>query len=114
MVAGRPRKFSDPKKMKELLDAYFENTPDDELTITGIVIALGINKDTFYEYANKPEFKEIITEARIKVENSYERALRKVGGAANIFALKNFGWKDKTETEITGGNVSININRHAK
>ena len=37
--------------------------------------------------------------ARLIVENSYEMELRKEGRTGTIFALKNFGWKDKIEYE---------------
>lgn len=114
MVAGRPPKFTDPKKMKEILDKYFESTPDNKITLTGIILALDTNKETFYEYAQKEGFKEIINNARLRVENSYETDLRDKGRAGDIFALKNFGWKDKTETEISNnGTIAININRNA-
>ena len=62
---------------------------------------LGINKDTLYEYAKKDEFKDIITNARLIVENSYEISLRKTGRTGDIFALKNFGWKDQQEIKTT-------------
>lgn len=113
-LGGRPLKFSDPKKMESILNEYFNKTPDKEVTLTGIILALNINKDTFYEYAKRPEYKAIIDYARLKVENSYERSLREEGRTGDIFALKNFGWKDKTETEISNnGNIEININRNA-
>ena len=33
------------------------------------------------------------------VENSYEMSLRENGRTGDIFALKNFGWRDKMEVE---------------
>ena len=39
--------------------------------------------------------------AKLKVENSYEKELRGKFFAGAIFALKNFGWSDKMETEHT-------------
>lgn len=111
-LGGRPVKFSDPKKMEAILDKYFADTPEDKITLTGIILALDITKDTFYQYAQKEGFKEIINKARLRVENSYENDLRDKGRAGDIFALKNFGWKDKTETEIlNNGSIAINVNR---
>jgi len=113
MVSGRLPIFSDSKKMEEILNKYFEETPEEKITLTGIILALDISKDTFYQYAKLPEFKAIIDKARLRVENSYETDLREKGRAGDIFALKNFGWKDKTETEISNnGNIEININRN--
>ena len=41
--------------------------------------------------------------ALLIVENGYEMALRENNAAGSIFALKNMGWKDKTEHEMSGG-----------
>jgi len=38
-----------------------------------------------------------------RVESSYELDLKKHGRSGTIFALKNFDWKDKNETDITTG-----------
>ena len=40
----------------------------------------------------------------------YEKSLRKDGKTGDIFALKNFGWRDKQEHEHSGGvNIKIEI-----
>lgn len=96
---GRPLKIESPEQMQEILEEYFDSVPEDEITITGICLALGINKNTFYDYAKKDGFKEITDRARMIVENSYEISLRKNGRTGDIFALKNFGWKDKLEDD---------------
>jgi hypothetical protein len=64
-------------------------------------------------YENKDEFRDTIKKAKQKVENSYELRLIKNGRAGEIFALKNFGWTDRQETEITGG-VNITIGGKVK
>ena len=48
------------------------------------------------------KFEHIINMARLRVENHYELDLRHKGSTGSIFALKNFGWKGKTEQEISG------------
>lgn len=96
---GRPLKYNNETKLTERINEYFDKTPEEEITITGLCLYLGINKDTFYEYAKRDEYKEIINMARLIVENSYEISLRKNGRTGDIFALKNFGWQDKTEIE---------------
>lgn len=96
---GRPLKIESPEQMQEILEEYFDSVPEEEITITGICLALGINKNTFYDYAKKDGFKEITDRARMIVENSYEISLRKNGRTGDIFALKNFGWKDKLEDD---------------
>lgn len=101
---GRPPKFKDPIELQKKIDAYFENCEKKSipLTITGLAIALDTDRQTLCEYAKKPDFTDTIKKAKVKVENDYELALRKNGRAGDIFGLKNFGWTDKTETEISG------------
>ena len=106
---GRPRKYENPEELENKINEYFDGREYNEITITGLCLHLGINKDTFYEYAKIPEFKYIIDTARLIVENSYEIALRKDGGTENIFALKNFGWKDKPEINYETNIDSVNV-----
>jgi hypothetical protein len=49
----------------------------------------------------RPEFMPPLKKALLRVENGYEIDLKKSGRTGTIFALKNFDWKDKTETEST-------------
>lgn len=70
-------------------------------TITGLVLYLGFSdRKSFYEYEKKPEFTHTIKKARTRIENNYEELLLMGGGAGAIFALKNFGWKDKSEQSV--------------
>ena len=96
---GRPLKYDNVEELANKINDYFKTTCDEEVTITGLCLYLGINKDTFYEYAKRDDYKYVINQARLMVENSYELSLKKNGRAGDIFALKNFGWKDKQEIE---------------
>lgn len=96
---GRPIKYGSYEELEKKINEYFSKVNEEEITITGLCLYLGINKDTFYEYAKRDEFKDIINLARLVVENSYEISLRKNGRTGDIFALKNFGWQDKMEVE---------------
>ena len=82
------------------INKYFDTTPTEDITITGLCISLNINKDTFYEYNKKPEYKNFTEMARLRVEHAYELSLRHYGRAGDIFALKNFGWRDKQELAL--------------
>lgn len=106
---GRKLKISTPEEMIDILNKYFEETEESKITITGICLALNLDKSTFYDYEKRPEYKEIVREARMIVENSYEMSLRENGRTGDIFALKNFGWKDKKEQDIslTGDKIKI-------
>lgn len=96
---GRPLKIETPEQMKKILNEYFETTAENKITITGICLALGLDKSTFYDYEKREDYKEIVRQARMMVENSYEMSLRENGRTGDIFALKNFGWRDKMEVE---------------
>jgi hypothetical protein len=70
-------------------------------TITGLALALDTDRHTLINYSEREEYFHTINKAKLMVENAYEIDLREKGHAGNIFALKNFGWKDKTEVDAT-------------
>lgn len=105
---GRPLKFKSVKEFSKQADAYFAYTPEDEWTITGLAIALGTFRKVLMEYEGRDEYSNAIKAAKQRVESAYEKSLRKNGRAGDIFGLKNFGWRDKTEIEHSG-----EINRNA-
>lgn len=81
-------------------------------TVTGLCLALNFDsKDTLYAYRDKEGFSYPIKRALLIVENGYEKALRDSNATGSIFALKNMGWKDKTESELNhNGSVGIVLN----
>ena len=101
MPAGRPLKFETVEILQEKIDAYFKNEPEDQWTITGLAMALDTSRQTLVEYEEKDEFIDAVKKAKLKVENGYEKDLKKSGRSGTIFALKNFDWKDKIETDHT-------------
>lgn len=82
--------------------SYFEGCEEDKTkaTVTGLTLFLGFcSRASLDDYEKRSEeFSYIIKRAKLAVENSYEMS----GLAFDIFALKNMGWKDKTETEHSG------------
>ena len=113
MPSGRLPYYSTPEEFSEAVDAYFEemeetNTP---ITITGLILYLGFShREALHDYEKKEPFSDIVKRARMKVENAYEMRLAGTTPTGSIFALKNMGWKDKTETALTGENGGpINI-----
>lgn len=102
---GRPKANIDWDKVIELLRA----------DCNGVAIAtlLGIHPNTLYESCkelhkcNFSEFSAIKkAEGIALVEASIFKDAMEKGGADRIFWLKNkAGWKDKQETEHTGGIV---------
>jgi hypothetical protein len=100
---GSKPMYSDPEEMKKLMLEYFQKCYKRgkcSATISGLAFYLGFqSRDTFYEYEKKEAFTDIIKQARLFIENCYENQLFTDRPTGAIFALKNMGWKDKTETE---------------
>lgn len=109
MTLGRPPIYNSVDEILPLLQKWEENISEGERpTVTGLCLALNFeSKDTLYAYRDKKDFSYSIKRALLIVENGYEKALRDQAATGSIFALKNMGWKDKTEQEHSGG---ININ----
>lgn len=109
MNIGRPAKYTSPEELQAAIDNYFQST--DLLTVTGLAMALGFcDRQSLFDYEKRPEFSCIIKAARLTVENCYEAALYGRNCAGPIFALKQMGWKDKVEQEITGsGGAALQI-----
>lgn len=105
MPAGRPRKYESPDEMQALIDDYFNTrTPDDPVTITGLMYHLDFtSRQSFYDYEKFGEFAYILKRARQRVEIYYEKLSQRTEGQVTgpIFALKQFGWTDKTEQVMT-------------
>lgn len=105
---GRPLKYEDIKLLEKKIEEYFNNTLIEDWTITGLALALDTSRETLCNYEEKGEFFDTVKKAKDMVEHSYEIDLKKSGRTGTIFALKNFDWKDKTETDITTGGDKIN------
>lgn len=100
---GRPPKFESVEALQDAIKEYFsqqEETP----SITGLALFLGFeSRQSMYDYENKSkEYSYTIKRARLQIENHYEEALLSKSVTGAIFALKNFGWRDKVEQEISG------------
>lgn len=121
---GRPPKFATPEQLNEMIDAYFVHIQGEKVTkvdeagnveetwkrlpepatITGLALFLGFcSKQSLYDYGEKVEFTYPIKKARMLIECEYEKKLSGQMPTGSIFALKNMGWQDKSQTEISGG-----------
>jgi hypothetical protein len=99
---GRPMKWSSPEDIWKRAEEYFDETPAELYTITGLALFIGTSKDTIWRYEKNDQFSDVIKKIRTVIENSYEVLLRNKGTAGSIFALKNFGWRDQSYIEQTG------------
>lgn len=131
MPAGRPPKFETPEAIQEKIDEYFEyiegdyNWVDDETTgerkkeyerypespaISSLALFLGFeSRQSLYDYEKDGEFSYTIKRARLKIESFYEQNLLGRGVTGAIFALKNFGWRDKQEMDIKVDSFDITL-----
>lgn len=120
---GRPRIFETVDDLEQAVYDYFFPWVHEETTtkvgtfvssekkrginkkpsVTGLSLSLGFaDKTTLYEYRDRPEFSYPIKTALTMIEQYHEEGLCDNNVAGRIFALKNMGWKDKTETDLTG------------
>ena len=90
---GRPFKFKNSEALQKAVNKYFNETPQEEHTITGLALHIG-SRQLLCNYEENKNFSLIIKIAKLKVEHAYELSLRKHGRSGDIFALKNMGWKD--------------------
>jgi hypothetical protein len=111
--------FDDAAKLQKLIDEYFEVTPEEEWTVTGLCMTLECDRDTLLNYEKEakereekgidPEVIRLIKKAKMKVHNAYERDLRKKARPGDIFGLKNFGWKDQNSVDHTTGGEPFKV-----
>lgn len=107
-MIGRPPKYETPEELEKKIDEYFEDVT--KPTITGLALFLGFeSRQSFYDYEKNGNFSYIIKRARLHIESIYEESLHSQSCTGAIFALKNFGWKDKQEVEQNGIMTNINL-----
>jgi hypothetical protein len=106
-MTGRPLIYNSPQELEAAIEDYFnpEGEPRDKVTITGLAYHLGFaDRQSLYDYEEREAFSCIIKRARFRVEVAYEERLHENNVTGAIFALKNMGWKDKSEVDnnVTG------------
>lgn len=111
---GRPLKFQSKEELEDKIEAYFTkclstffidsngNQIHEPLTITGLALALDTTRQTLIEYEERDEYIDTIKRAKTIVENYAEKRLFGSSPTGAIFALKNYGWRDKIENELYG------------
>lgn len=105
---GRPAHYDTPEELAAACQDFFDwcNENGTKATVTGLTLYLGFcSRSSLDDYEKRStDFSYIIKRAKTAVENSYELS----GQTIDIFALKNMGWKDKTETDMTlNGQVNL-------
>ncbi len=116
MQVGRPKIYESNEQLEKAVYSYFFTTElesndlgghsevvreNKKPTITGLTLHLGFaDKTTLYDYRDRPEFSHSIKWALTMIEKYHEEGLSENNVTGRIFALKNMGWRDKTETEL--------------
>lgn len=106
MGAGQPPKFKTVEELDKKIQAYFAECEEKEkpYTISGLALALDVDRKTIVNYSNKEQFFPTIKKARAKCENYAEEQLfvgRNTAGI--IFNLKNnYSWKDQQDVNLGG------------
>ncbi len=102
IMAGRPPKYKTSEELEAAIFEYWEKLDKDKPTVTGLALFLGFeSRQSFYKYEQDGEFSYTIKKARLRIESIYEQNLHSGNPTGSIFALKNFGWSDKTEIDHT-------------
>ena len=97
----RKLKFNSPEELQEKIDAYFASCDEENepITITGLALALDTSREVLCNYEENELYVDTIKRAKLRVENAYEKRLVRRGNGGDVFALKNFGWKDTKEVD---------------
>ena len=125
---GRPPKYETADQLETKIGEYFVggyrtrsaivgNKKDGykkveipAITISDLVIFLGFcDRASFYDYEKNPEFSSTIKKARTLIEREYEQLLVTQSPTGAIFALKNFGWVDKQDVDISDNRMVQDI-----
>ena len=111
LAHGRPRLYSTPEEFDKKVEEYKEYLKNEErrATWTGLAYFLGFSsRQAIGEYANYEGFSDSVRRAKLLVEMEYEDNLHHSGCTGSIFALKNFGWEDRTvpDNQSSDGSMS--------
>ena len=103
---GRPLKFKSAAELEGKIEDYFAECvrTGEPLTVTGLALALDTTRETLMDYQEKNGYSDAVKRAKLRIENAYEKRLIARGNGGDIFALKQFGWKDRMELS---GNMSL-------
>lgn len=63
-----------------------------------------MTRETLLRYGEKSDFSDVVNFIRMRLVNSWERRLAMPNATGTIFWLKNQGWSDKSEMELSGRN----------
>lgn len=96
-------KYKTEEQFQQVIDKYFQDCDKSgkPYTMSGLALALGIDRVTLVRYGDKDLFAPLVKKAKAKVESMLEENLYRLGNNSGIiFNLKNnYGWKDQVEVK---------------
>jgi len=98
------RVFKNAEELQIRLDkykAYLEETGKPP-TIAGLAYYTGMHRSTIYLYEKREEYDSVLVDFRDWVLMNYEEFAIEKGGGGIIFLLKNYGYTDKQEMQLSG------------
>ena len=101
---GRPRIFDTPEQFDAKVQEYYNNCieSNEPVTWTGLALYLGFSsRQSIDEYQKYKGFSDSVKRAKLLVELAYEKRLLGNNATGPIFVLKNMGWSDKQELDVT-------------
>lgn len=103
------RKKKDENGLDYLIEVTHKvMTKQKPYTITGLALYLDTSRETLLQYKEREEFVDSIKKAKDRCHNYVEDSLLTSNPTGAIFNLKNnYGWKDKTETDLTSGGEKL-------
>ena len=121
MPAGQPAKYATPELMQAAIDRYFS---DDMPTRTGMSngvsykipvpsisgLALYLvfcDRHSLYDYEKRAKFSHTLNAARARMTAYYEENTQAGSAPGSIFMLKNLGYSDKQELDISGKLITM-------
>lgn len=115
---GKKAFYNSPEELETKITEYFTQTYKRGKftpTVSGMTFYLGFeSRSSLADYCKRDEaYSYIIHKAKKFIENCYEGQLYTQSSSGAVFALKNMGWKDKTETDITTGGEKLNLGNYS-
>jgi len=104
---GRPLSYKTVEELETAVNKYFADCEikTEHPTVSGLAVALNVDRKTITNYQDKPEYFPTIKAAKARIEAHLEQCLFGSSVTGVIFNLKNnFEWRDKTEQELSGPN----------
>lgn len=111
---GRPRMYETPEDFDAKVYEYQAHCQEigEPVTWTGLALFMGFSsRQSIDEYLKYDGFSDSVKRAKTFVEWEYEKRLCGDKPTGAIFALKNFGWADKTEHAHTSPDGSMSPTR---